>query len=306
MPSEVLGVGSAVWDQIAFVSFDEQQHFAPHKGGTTSLSENEFQNLQNTLEITYSGPGGSAVNTLKGLVKLGRSCAILGKKGSDETGEAFENQIKSLGILSFLTQSPKTTTQVISLVTPDKDRTMVNFLGASTDFSKDHLMDNAFEGIRLCHLEGYLLFSPGALEMVMELAKARGAIISLNLASFQIANEFKETLAFLLERYVDILFCSEEEMEAFLGAPFHENQALIQALVPLALVTQGEKGAYVLTKSGLDHIPAEKVDVVDTTGAGDYFAAGFLDAHLKGQDPVASAKAGAKLAASICQVVGTN
>lgn len=306
MPAKVLGIGSAVVDRIAFVSYEEQEAMAPGKGGAVPLEEQDFLALKDKLNFKEAYPGGSTVNTLKGLSLLGQSCAFLGLIGNDSAKKLFEEGLNKRRISYYLTESAHPSTQVLSLITPDRDRTMRSFLGAAKDFNLDSLKDEAFENISHCHLEGYLLYYPDVVETAMEMAKERGATVSINLASYEVVDAFKERLAYLLERWTDVVFASEAEAKSFTGLEAEEASKLLAEIVPFAVVTKGEKGAYSCHKNWIEYMPAEKTPVVDTTGAGDFFAAGYLDAFLKKATSKEALYSGAKLAAQVCAILGTD
>jgi sugar/nucleoside kinase (ribokinase family) len=293
----VLGIGAAVVDHIAPISYERLQLLGYQKGGTLPISKQELEALK--LKLSFSTePGGAAVNTLKGLSLLGIHGRLLGKRGDDPLGKLFENSLQDRGIESYLIQSDLPTSEALCLVTPD--------LGASAVFRPEEFTLPAFQNINWVHLEAYTLYNPGTTEKAMEEAKAAGIGVSLNLASFEVIEAFKENLAFLIERHVDLLFASRAEAFALTGLPAKEAALLLQKLAKVVVVTEGEKGAYVASESGLFHAPAIPTEVIDTTGAGDFFAAGFLSGYLDKLPLKDAALRGAKLASQVIQVVGTN
>jgi sugar/nucleoside kinase (ribokinase family) len=275
------------------------------KGGTLPISKQDLEVLKRKLSFTTE-PGGAAVNTLKGLALLGIPGRLLGKRGNDPLGERFETSIQNRGIESHLIKSDLPTSEALCLVTPDGDRTMRTYLGASADFRPEEISQADFHDVDWLHLEAYTLYNPGTTEKAMEAATSAGIGISLNLASFEVIETFKENLAFLIERHVELLFASRAEAKAFTGLEAKEAALLLQKLAKVVVVTEGENGAFVASDSGVFHAPALKTAVVDTTGAGDFFAAGFLSGYLDKLPLEAAALRGAELASQIIQVVGTN
>jgi sugar/nucleoside kinase (ribokinase family) len=180
-------------------------------------------------------------------------------------------------------------------------------LAAALEFDPEAVTEADFAGYTLAHLEGYLLaHSEVKLQKLMSTAKAAGCLISLDLASFEVVRNFRSAILHLLEEYVDIVFANSDEADALLGKlPPEEQLAELKKLCPVAIVKLGERGAWADCGEGAVFIPANKVNAVDTTAAGDSFAAGFLYGYLTGRSAADCGRIGAALAAETVQVFGS-
>jgi sugar/nucleoside kinase (ribokinase family) len=195
------------------------------------------------------------------------------------------------------------------MITPDSERTMRTDLGAAATLSPMHVSAADFKGVSLLHAEGYLLYIPGLLEHILEMAKKAGCVIALDLSSFDVVKMKIGVLPELLEKYVDIVFANEDEAREFCsaqGVPFTPETAarILGGLCEVAAVKLGKDGA-LIRKDGQDfRVGAELVKAVDTTGAGDLWQAGFLYGYVNGKSPDVCAKMGAVLGAEVVQVIG--
>jgi len=201
-------------------------------------------------------------------------------------GIHYRNRLEQRGICPLLTESESdATAQVLSLVTPDGQRTMRCFLGASTGFNSSHLKEEHFSGIKLLHCEGYALYN-GDGELVREsmvMAKKSGAKVSLDLASFEVVRRYRMILLELLEKYVDIVFCNEDEAKVINpDGTVEETAQYLASMCQVAVVTLGSKGCFVASGAQTIYYPTKPIQCIDTTGAGDIFASGFLHTYLQG------------------------
>jgi len=231
-------------------------------------------------------PGGSAANTIVALQMLGTQCALVGMIGKDEMGVQYRNRLEHRGITPHLTESENDpTAQVLCLVTPDGQRTMRCFLGASSGFNTSHLKEEQFQGIKLLHCEGYSLYNNDG-DMVLEammMAKRAGAKVSLDLASFELVRHYKTKLLQLLDNYVDIVFCNEDEAKVLHpDKTVEQTLQILASMCQVAVITLGSEGCLVASGTQRIHCPTTPIDCVDTTGAGDIFASGFLHMYLRG------------------------
>ena len=253
-------------------------------------------------------PGGSAANTVFALARLGVPSAFLGKLGEDTTAEEYRAAFTALGGDNdrFKQTGAAATARCLSLVTPDSERTLRTDLGAAMLMAPEDISLEDFEGYTHAHVEGYLLFNPALAEAALGTAKEAGCTVSVDLGSFEVVNAAGDSLPGLLEKYVDAVFANEDEAEAFCGSsdPLVALDAL-GALCRVAAVKVGPAGAHLMENGETCFVPANKVDQpLDTTGAGDLWAAGFLYGHLGGCSAETSGKMGAILGAEIVQVLG--
>lgn len=306
--AEVLGIGAPMIDLILHVDdafLDE--HIPGNKGGGCRPGWERFSKILE--EAPGGGPflatGGSCSNTIKGLASLGISTSLFGKRGNDAMGEFFVSKITPLGIHPHLIVSDTPTAQVMCLVTPDKNRTFVVFPGAGDEVSSEDLSDHYFDGIRHLHIDGYMLYTGPIVEEAMQRAKAQGATISFDLATYHVVNRFHDRIVSLLEKYVDIVFANRDEAQALVGAVDEEACQRMLTYCPTVVILAGPDGCITGSQQeGIVKEPTTKVSVVDTTGAGDLFASGFLFGFLTGQPLQQCARLGNLLGTTVVTVDG--
>lgn len=306
-PYEVLGIGTPIVDQIIQVSDAFIAKIPGTKGGADSV---DYKTLLNLIKTSGKTPslviGGSTTNTIKGLSRLGWRCAIFGRIGSDEPGKLFLQQMHALGIKPHLLQGDLPTAQVACLISPDYERTMRSFLGAGTQMRAEDLLPEMFEGVQLVHIEGYTLDYGKLPHRAMELAKQAGARISFDLSSFEIAREHKKTIIELVSKYVDIVFANEEEAKALTGLNPERGCQILKDMSEMAVVKMGKQGSWAAYREVKSFQPAFDVQTLDTTGAGDLFASGFLHGYLSEKPLKECSRYGALIASEVVQVVGAD
>lgn len=277
----IIGVGSPIVDSIAQIEESFLEIVGGEKGGMLLTDAETIGSLiQRIASSPHASPGGSAGNTLFALATMGASTSFLGKIGNCERGRFYRNRFSELGgdTGRFKTgDSPNG--HCLSLVTPDGERTMRTDLGAAMTLAPDEISAQDFAGCAHAHIEGYLLFNAELMQRVIESAKEAGCSISLDLASFEVVNAAKDTLPAILKDYVDIVFANEEEASAFTGidGDYAAMAEQLAELCPIAAVKVGPQGSYLAAEGSVQKIePVAVAKVVDTTGAGDLWAAGFL------------------------------
>ncbi len=309
MNFDLIAVGSPIMDSLVNVSEEFVQSIEGDKGGMELVDSDYIESLINKVDSeVFSVPGGSAANAIFAGTKLGLQTAVLGKIGSNEVAEDYVHKYLAIGGDDTLFKtSPSAHGHCLSMITPDKQRTMRTSLGAAMELSKDDVSVEDFLRVKYVHVEGYMLFNPDLLLHCLACAKEAGCTISLDLASFEVVNACKEILAEILENYINIVFANEDEAIAFTGVDndYAKMAKILTKNCDIAVVKMGADGAYVADKDSLVKIDAEKVDtVLDTTGAGDAFAGGFLFGQINGHDLEESAQIGAMLGAEVVQVIG--
>ena len=242
---------------------------------------------------------------MEGLSSLGHHCSLLGMIGSDQRGEFYSQLLEQKSIESLLLKGTLPTAVALSMVTPDGERTMRTFLGASGELKEKDLHADMFKGAKLVHIEGYSLLNDELAQRAMFYAKQQGALVSFDLASFEIVSENKELVNHLLSNYVDIVFGNEDE-----GCELYQQQPdvavrMLADRCEVAVISLGAKGSLICKDKKLIQAPAYRVEPVDTTGAGDLFASGFLHGYLNGLSLELCAHFGAVLARAVVQVVGS-
>jgi sugar/nucleoside kinase (ribokinase family) len=306
IPKKILGIGTPILDCLFSVSNEYVNSLQGLPGGSILV---DYPTLQSILKDNLASPqqivaGGGAANTIKGLAKLGHACTFSGKIGQDEEGKKFSADIESYGIIPVFSISTLPTAQVACLITPDHDRTMRAFLGAGAEMNESDLTPELFKDVSLMHIEGYLMNRQGLVEKAMKLAKEAGAKISFDLSSFEIVEEYKKPMSELLSTYVDIVFANEEEALTLTGLPPESACELLKDLTDIAVVKMASNGSVGATKIEKTYQKAFKVKVIDTTGAGDLYASGFLHGFLLGKSLEECLYDGTYLASYVIQVQG--
>lgn len=305
MTRKIIGIGGAILDQLLPVSEAYLATIPGEKGGMEPI---DFASLQSIIEASGSKPisvlGGSSRNVLAGLARLGNCCALLGMVGSDKRGERYRKLLEKQGIESLLLEGDLPTGIVLSMVTPDGERTMRTFQGATTQLGGHDLNVDMFCGAQLVHVEGYALFNDELAEKAMYYAKKVGARISFDMASFEIVRANKEHINHLIDSYVDIVFANEDESRAFCQQEPIEAAKLLANRCETAVILMGEQGSIIGQGDKLIEAAAYRVDPVDTTGAGDLYTSGFVHGYLSGQSLESCAHFGAVLGRAVVQVMG--
>jgi sugar/nucleoside kinase (ribokinase family) len=305
----IVGVGSALIDMLAHEDEGFLSKTGAVKGGMTYVNK-EF--IDETLLLSSQPPtlvpGGSACNTVVGVGKLGGAARFVGKCGNGVMGEFFENDLKRQNVEPALLRSDTPTGRVLSIITPDAQRSMFTFLGASAELKPQDITKDCFSNAAIVHIEGYLLFNPELILKVLKTAKSTGARVSLDLASFNVVKESHELLQHIVESFVDILIANEDEALAYTG---HKDETrAIQALaadVEIAVLKVGKRGSFIACSDQIVPIqPKTGAPVIDTTGAGDLWAAGFLYGLVNGYALEQCGELGSACGYEVCQVVGAN
>ena len=306
---DIIGVGSPIVDMLVQVEDEVIEIIGGQKGGMELVDAAIMEKLMSHVGSNYNqAPGGSAANTIFAITKLGSTSSFLGKLGNDVYGTFYSEAFNKMGCdgsrFKYCTSNP--TARCLSLITPDSERTMRTSLGAAAGLLPDEISDEDFHGSRHVHVEGYLLFNRELLVKVLESARSMGCTISLDLGSFEVVKAAGDILPDLLEKYVDIIFANEDEAEAYTGtADPDEALDILSGVCETAVVKLGKEGVLVKRGDEIHHVPAIKVDnAVDTTGAGDYWAAGFLFGYIRGYPLDVSANIGVILGAEVVQHVG--
>ncbi len=258
---------------------------------------------------TTRTPGGSAGNTLFTLARMGAATALVGKIGNCENGTFYRKRFSELGGDSTRFKIGETNNgHCLSLVTPDGERTMRTHLGAAMTLSPDEITVADFSGCHHAHIEGYLLFNDELMTAVFKAAKSAGCSISLDLASFETVNTTRQILPEILRDYVDIVFANEEEAHALIGPGENDEDMAryLAGLCDIAVLKIGARGSYIGrndTVYKIDPIPVEQV--IDTTGAGDLWAAGFLYGWSRQRDLTDCGRIGSIFGAAAVQQQGS-
>jgi sugar/nucleoside kinase (ribokinase family) len=304
----ILGIGSALVDFLAQVPNEQilnELHLP--KGSMTYVDIENSVKISQMITEKYGSQrasGGSAANTMSGLAQLGVEAGFVSKVGKDEVGQFFEKQMADTHVKPLMLKSDTPSGRVMGFITPDGERTFATCLGAAIELSPDDIKPELFDGWDLFYVEGYLVANPNMLRKAVEAAKAKGLKIAIDLASYNVVEESREFLMELVENHVDIVFANEQESFALTGMEPEAALHFLAERCEIAVVKVGAKGAFVQRGNEIVAIPPMKADVIDTTGAGDMWAAGFLAGLVKGKDLKTCGMMGAIVAKNIIEVVG--
>jgi sugar/nucleoside kinase (ribokinase family) len=305
----VVGIGSALIDILAHEDDAFVEQAGAVKGGMTYVDNEAIDRiLERTTHSPAVVPGGSACNTMVGIGELGARARFVGKCGNGRMGQLLRTDLKKHGVEPRLFTSESPTGRVLSIITPDAQRSMLTYLGASAETSPREIAAVPLDDAAIVHIEGYLLFNRELILAVLEAAKNAGARVSLDLASFNVVEEAREVLPDMIARYVDILIANEDESLAYTG--IEDEAAALDALgrqVDLAVLKLGARGSRIAYQGQrLSVKPHGDGSAVDTTGAGDLWASGFLFG-LVNQMPLAQCgDLGSRCGCAVCQVVGAH
>lgn len=306
----VIGIGNALTDMLVNLQSDSVLSRYKLPKGSMSLVDAKLQTeiSKSVAGFPYSlSLGGSAGNTIRAMAKLGCKVGFIGKVGKDKTGDFFEQALENLGIEPIIFRGSERSGKCVSLISPDGERTMVTHLGAALELSVDEITASVFSGYDCLYVEGYLVQDHRLIEGAMKTAKACGLQVAIDLASFNIVEENLGFLQRLVTQYVDILFANEDEAKAFTGEaePLNALQA-ISEMCRLSIVKIGTKGALIKNGGEVVHVGImAAARRVDTTGAGDFYAAGFLSGLCDGLSLRQCGTIGAITAGKVIEVVGT-
>ncbi len=315
MTSVILGVGNPFCDRTTHINNEFLTALEFTKGATISETNPEkvdhsWKMVPNKIhdEETLGGSGTNVIKTIAHLKPSdsNRRCALLGKIGADLRGCKIEQMLQQKDILSFLSKTDGETGIVNCFVTPDKERTMHTYLGAALHFSPDDINPMFFEKVSHMHIEGYLCFNKGTIKKSLAIGKEKQIPISFDLASRNVVTLFKHDFIEMLPS-LHYLFGNQEEMEALTGFSDFKEAADVFSFDQTIVATQGSEGCWVkhARESDAVHFDAlEVTQIADTTGAGDFFAGGFLHAALKGEEVFKCVQAGNLAASYVIQEVG--
>lgn len=275
-----------------------------------TLVNSEFQNdiAKSVAGMPYSlSLGGSAGNTIRAMAQLGCKVGFIGKVGVDKTGDFFEQALVNLGVEPIIFRGTDRSGRCISLVSHDGERTMATSLGAALELSHTEIMPTVFDGYDCLYIEGYLVQDHALIGNVVKSAKQCGLKVAIDLASFNVVEENLDFLRSLVSDYVDIIFANEDEARVFSGEeePLNALQYISQ-MCELSIVKIGTKGALIKRGEETVHVGImAAAKRVDTTGAGDFYAAGFLAGMCESLTLRQCGTIGAITAGKVIEVVGT-
>lgn len=302
-----IGLGNALVDVLLKLQTEETlREVGIRKGAMDMINRDQMITIRRTqeqLERTEA-PGGSVCNTMRAMARLGAQTGFIGKIGDDAVGEFYEKAVRAAGVTPYFVHTDGPSGSCTVLISPDGERTMGTFLGPAATLTPDEIREDVLAQYQCIYIEGYLLVNEPLVRTTMQKAKKLGLKIALDLSNYNIVNAFKPLLDDLIPNYVDILFSNESEAEAFTGVSAREAVKILSGQVGVSIVTLGKEGSIVGSEGNFFTIPAEGGKPLDTTGAGDNFAAGFLYGCSAGATLEQSARIGSLLAGYVIDVVG--
>ncbi|MFV0539022.1 MAG: adenosine kinase [Dysgonomonas sp.] len=305
--TRVLGMGNALVDVLAIIDNDKTLELLElPKGSMQLIDDKKFEVLTkeiNKLETNIVS-GGSAANTIIGLAQLGIETGFLGRIGKDSYGTVFKSDLSKHNVSSHLTEADEASGVASTFISKDGERTFGTYLGTAAKLSANDLQADDFKGYKYFYIEGYLVQSHELIRKAIILAKEAGAKVILDLASYNVVEENRDFLLEIIPQYTDIVFANEEEARSLLGTDPEEAVSILAKSTEIAIVKMGAKGSWIQQGEEKVLIPTYSVNCVDTTGAGDLYAAGFIYGLINGRSLAASGQIGTTLAARVIQYIG--
>lgn len=310
--NDVIGLGNTLMDMLIEIDEERFLEFNLRKGEMHLVDGEKAKAILNKIESANLDikkvPGGCSSNTLKGIAFLGGQAILCGKVGDDEHGEIYVQEISNHKVQPRINKHPTCPTgHAITFITPDTERTFSTHLGAAIELAKEDIFEEDIQKSKILHLEGYQVEGPTKETIIhaVQFAKKHGTLISIDLADPFIIRNNKEFLKDLVTNHADIVFVNEKEALEYTG--FENEEEAVKELgqhVKIAIVKLGDKGSLIFNDGNLTRVKSFPANAVDTTGAGDTFAAGFLYGYCNGWSLEKSGKLGSFLAAKVVEHIG--
>jgi sugar/nucleoside kinase (ribokinase family) len=309
---DVTGIGNAIVDVIANVSDDFLEMHSLDKGTMRLIEEHDVLRLKSGINTVRVISGGSAANTIAGLSVLGNKTAFIGKIKDDDFGNAFERELKKLGVFfntikASGTDAPSTASCIV-LTTPDAQRTMNTCLGIAGNIAPEDIDENIIAVSKMIYIEGYLWDKDSAktaIRKAISVAKKNSAVISMSLSDKFCVDRHRDEFLDIINQDAGLVFANEIEiMSLFETESFEEAAKRCKRPYCIFAITRGEKGSCVISANKIIPVDAVSTGVIDSTGAGDMYAAGFINGWLLGKDLYTCGRMGSVLAAEIISHYG--
>lgn len=304
---KILGIGNALVDILVHIDNDEiLDRLGLQKGGMEMI---DSQRKREILEVIAGMPqtlatGGSTSNTIHGLARLGAEAGYIGKVGNDEMGQLFREGCTRFGVIPHLIESKEDTGVAITFISSNAERTFATYLGAAATMQPDEVDEQILDNYDIIHIEGYLIFNHDLILSVCQKAKEHGLQISMDMASYNLIESNLDFVKMLLRDYVDIIFANEEEAKAFAGVENVEALHVLSESCPIAIVKVGKDGSYIKMNGEVTAISPVDAQRIDTTGAGDIYASGFLYGYINGYNALKSGNLASYLSSRLIEYVG--
>jgi sugar/nucleoside kinase (ribokinase family) len=304
----ILGIGNALVDILTQIPDDHileelnlpkgsMQHV---DAATSSMIGEQLKQYGSAMEA-----GGSSANTMSGAAKLGVQTGYIGKVGLDLLGKFFEEEMVKTHVHPMMQTTETPTGCAQAIVSQDGERTFATYLGAALELEPNDLKPELFDGWDILYVEGYLVFNRPLVDRALEIAHEKGMTVAIDMASFNVVEANRDYLQDIITKYIDIVFANQEESKALTGQDDPEEALkTIASWCDIAVVKVGAKGSFVQQGNKVVKIEPIPAQVIDTTGAGDLWAAGFMAGLVQDKPLEQCARIGATLAANIIEVVG--
>ena len=304
---KILGIGNAIVDVICKVEDKYLSDNGLTKSTMKLVDEIEFEKLLSTLRIEDTVSGGSVANSIVGLSQLGNDVGFIGKVNDDDLGQKYEDGLKKENV-GYLYQKGKEklpTGTCLILITPDSERTMCTFLGTAGKINENDVDINSIKNSELTFLEGYL-WDEGEPKSAFDKAIKSSNKVAMSLSDLFCVERHKQHFLDLVKNKLDITFANEQEVTSLIGAKnFEEVVSFSQKLEKLIVITRGEKGSIAIIKNEVTEFESKKnLKIVDLTGAGDLFAAGYLHGYINNLTIRESLEKGSDMSSKIIQKIG--
>jgi len=303
----LLGMGNALTDVLMPIESDELLNvLGLPKGSMQLIDQEQFYRIRTQVSDLPRQLvcGGSAANTVTGASKLGVSSGFIGKVNDDEVGLNYQHDLQYHGVDSLLLKGDQASGQSLVFISPDGERTFATYLGAAANLLSEDIRPELFRNSDLFYIEGYLVQNHDLFLKALEMAKKEGMKVALDLASYNVVEENLDFLNQIIASSVDIVFANEEEAKALTGFQPEEALECMAKQVDIAVVKIGARGAMAIRGKERVLVPAVAANCVDTTGAGDLFAAGFIYGMSNGRSLEECTRYGTITAGKVIEVVG--
>jgi sugar/nucleoside kinase (ribokinase family) len=305
--TKILGLGNALVDVLISIENDDILKQLNLPRGSMQLVDENFLNLatEATKGLKQSiAAGGSAANTIHGIANIGLQCSFIGKISNDKFGEYYRDDMLKSGVQPILLKGKAQSGRATVFISKDSERTFGTYLGAAIEMVPEELTPEMFDGFNYFHIEGYLVQNHELIRKAMRLAHEKGVKVSLDLASYNVVEANRDFLKEMIEKYVDIIFANEEEAKAFTGKSPEESLHEFAKMVDVAVVKLGASGSLIKRGDEVVNVGIIQVNSVDTTGAGDLYAAGFLYGLAKDLPLNKCGQIGAVLSGKVIEFIG--
>ena len=304
---KILGIGNAIVDVICKVEDKYLSDNGLIKSTMKLVDEIEFEKLLSSLKIENTVSGGSVANSIVGLSQLGNSVGFIGKVSDDDLGKKYEDGLKKENVDYFYSKKKEIlpTGTCLILITPDSERTMCTFLGTAGKINENDLDMNSIKNSEITFLEGYL-WDEGEPKSAFDKAIKNSNKVAMSLSDLFCVERHKPHFLDLVKNKLDITFANEQEITSLINAKnFDEVVTFSQQLGKLIVITRGEKGSVAIKNNKVTEWDSKKnLQIVDLTGAGDLFAAGYLHGYINDLTILDSLKKGTEMSSKIIQTVG--